>query len=91
MAKVKTYVIEGRTFECYVSPSCLTNYVSVSIWEIVRPKWKIFRSKYRDSYNFWVFDYDTIDIGVQETIRSYLKQEWKSNCVCTKWEEFERG
>lgn len=91
MTKVKTYVIEGRTFECYVSPSSLTNHVSVSIWEVVRPKWKIFRTKYRDSNDFWVFDYDTIDIGVQESIRSYLKREWKANCVCAKWEEFERG
>lgn len=90
MKKKKIYVIEGRTFECYVAPSCLTNHVSVNIWEVVRPKWKIFRTTYRDSYGFWVFDYDTIDIGVQDAIRSYLKQEWKASCVCAKWEAFER-
>lgn len=90
MKKVKTYVINGRTFECHVSPSCLTNHVSVNIWEVVRPKWKIFRTTYRDSQDFWVFDYKTIDMGVREAIYFYLKQEWKANCICTKWEEFER-
>lgn len=90
MKKKKIYVIEGRTFECYVSPSCLTNHVSVNIWEVVRPKWKIFRTTYRDSQDFWVFDYKTIDMGVREAIYFYLRQEWKANSVCAKWEEFER-
>ena len=91
MKKKKIYVIEGRTFECYVGPSCLPKHASVNIYEIVRPNWKIFRTAYRDSFDFWVFDYDTIDDGVVDAIRSYLKAEWKENAVCVKWKEFEEG
>ena len=89
--KKKQYIVEGRAFECYVGPSCLTNHVSVNIYEIVRLKWKIFRTAYRDSCDFWIFEYDTIDDGVVAAICSYLKAEWKENAVCAKWKEFEEG
>lgn len=86
----KTYIVDGREFICYVSPS-IVNHVEVSIWEVVRPRWKIFRSKYRDSYTFWIFDYKSIDEGVRDAIDTYLRHEWKDECVVAKWKEFGEG
>ena len=59
MVKAFNTVVEGREFECYVSPIGY-GMVSVSFYEVVNPTRKFFRTKWRDSGIFWIDDYDTI-------------------------------
>lgn len=51
---MKKVVVEkdSRTFECYANAiGCAM--CEVNIYEVVKPNWKIFRTKYRDSYSFF--------------------------------------
>ncbi len=76
---------EGRTFECRAySIGCAM--CEVSIYEVVRPNWKIFRTKYRDTYYFSVDDFDTIKEGVEIGVEQLLKEELHAKEVAKKWE-----
>lgn len=76
MAKAFNIVVEGREFECYVSPIGY-GMVSVSFYEVVYPTRKIFRTQWRDSGTFWIDDFDTIQKGVESCIRYYIKTHRK--------------
>ena len=84
----KIYKIDNRTFECYVNPDG-NSMVSVDIWEVVRPTWKFFRTKFYDSTYFWIDDYDSIEMGVLASLQYFLDKERKQNIRFAKWQEFE--
>ena len=84
----KNYTIGNRTFECYVSPEG-SDMASVTIWEVVRPTWKIFRTKYYNSKYFWIDDYDSIEMGVLASLQYFLDIEHEQNIRANKWKAFE--
>lgn len=85
----KIYTIDNRTFECYVASEG-DAWVSVTVWEVVRPTWKIFRTKYYDSKYFRIDNYDSIEMGVLDSLQYLLEVEDKQNQRIAKWKEFER-
>ena len=59
----------------------------VRIYEVIRPKWKIFRTKYRSYRLFRIKDFSTIREGVESRVNKYLHDEWKEQAIAAKWEE----
>ena len=86
----KIYTIGNRTFECYVNPEG-SAMVSVAVWEVVRPTWIIFRTKYYNSKCFWIDDYDSIEMGVLASLQYFLDNEYEENIRIAKWQKFERS
>ena len=82
-------VMNNRNFELEVEPELGGNMVSVLIYEVVRPKWKIFRCTYRCSKTFWVDEYETITEGVVNMVRKFLEEEALEKGIILKWKEFE--
>ena len=80
---------EGRTFECYLSSDCEGKFCVVSIHEIIRPRWRFFRTSYRDIRGFWVDEYDSIMQGVEKMIDYFLAYEKKEEERRIKWEMVE--
>lgn len=78
----------NRTFICYVSND-MRNHASVNIFEVVRPTWKIFRTKYRDTLGFWVSDFESIKQGVRTVVLTYIRHEEADRELFEKWKEFE--
>lgn len=77
---------EGLTFECYANPiGCAM--CEVNIWEVVRPKWKIFRTKYQDSLSFFIDDFDSIAEGIESCVSQFLKREELEEERMRKWKE----
>jgi hypothetical protein len=87
MAKPVIVKRDNRIFECHCAPECNGKVCGVLIYEIVRPKWKIFRTKYRSFKAFWIEDFSTIREGVESRVDKYLHDEWKEQAITTKWEE----
>lgn len=77
----------GRIFEVYCESYFNGRMCTVSIYEVVHPKSKIFRTKYRDTKSFWIEDYDTIKEGIFATIESYIKDEAEQDEINKKWGE----
>lgn len=84
----RIYTIGNRTFECYAGLDG-SAMVSVAFWEVVRPTWKIFRTKYYDSKCFWIDDYDSIEIGILASLQYLLDKEQEQNIRINKWKAFE--
>jgi hypothetical protein len=77
---------DGRTFECYANAiGCAM--CAVNIYEVVRPNWKIFRTKYRESYSFFVDDFDTIKKGIEHCVARLFKREQIEEERAKKWAE----
>jgi hypothetical protein len=81
--------IKNRTFEMHVSPEGI-GMVSVTVWEVVRPTWKIFRSRYVDSGYFWIDDYSNIRSGAIKVLAHILKEERVFEERAKKWKEFSK-
>ena len=81
--------IKNRTFEMHVSPDG-NAMASVIVWEVVRPTWKIFRSRYVGSACFWIDDYSNIRSGVIKTLARILKEERVFEERAKKWKEFSK-
>ena len=77
----------GREFEVYLSPEVSGKMCAVSIWEVVHPNRKIFRTKYRCYKSFWVSDFETIKEGIYAMINSYIIDEQEENLIEAKWSE----
>ena len=89
--KAKSYehrniIFGGREFEVYLSSEFSGRMCAVSIYEVVRPNWKIFRTKYRTFKTFWISDFETIKEGVYAMIDSYIIDEQESKLIQEKWE-----
>ena len=89
--KAKSYeyrniIFGGREFDVYLNSEFSGKMCTVSIYEVVRPNWKIFRTKYRAYKTFWISDFDTIKEGVYAMIDSYLIDEEEEKLIHEKWE-----
>lgn len=79
----------NRTFEAYVTPiGC--RMAEVSFYEVVRPSWKIFRTKFFPFHSATIFveDYDRIIEAVEKKLSEGLRIEAKDKEVQDKWQEF---
>lgn len=90
--KVKEYehrniIFGGREFEVYLSSEFSGRMCAVSIYEVVRPNWKIFRTNLPTYKSFWISDYATIKEGVYAMLESYLADEAEDKEICDKWKE----
>ena len=83
----RNVIFGGREFEVYLESQYSGSMCVVTIGEVVRPKWKIFRTKYRDTRSFWIGDYETIKQGMYATIDSYIKEEEEYAKRMAKWNE----
>jgi hypothetical protein len=87
----RNVIFGGREFEVYLESQYGASMCVVTIWEVVRPKWKIFRTKYRDTRSFWISDYETIKQGIYAMIDSYIKDEEEAERISNKWKELDNG
>lgn len=76
---------EHRLFECHYSSEFSGRMCAVSIYEIVRPTWKIFKSAYRKYITFWVDDYETVKKGIVAMVEGYLDDEKENEKIREKW------
>lgn len=83
-------VLDNRNFEIEVTPELNYGMVNVAIYEVVRPKWKIFRCTYHGYKTFWVTEYDTITEGVVSMVQKFLREEALEKGIMLKWEEFNK-
>lgn len=80
----------GREFEVYLSSEFSGRMCEVSVWEVVHPNRKFFRTKYRCYKTFWIDDYETIKEGIYAVINRYLHDEEEENLIEAKWKEVEK-
>lgn len=80
---------EGRTFECHLSSEFQGYMCVVSIYEVVRPSWRIFRTSYQGQKSFWIEDYETIMQGVEKMVDYLLASEKEEEERRAKWEATE--
>lgn len=92
MANTNIYIREGRTFEVTtVNVACFRNFMAETyVHEVIRPNWKIFRTRSIDSKTFFVDDYETILDGEIAMLERILQQEREEKERCQKWEEFDK-
>ena len=83
---------DNRTFEAHVNGLGL-GLAEVSFYEVVRPTWKIFRTKFFpfDSKSFFVDDYESILLAVQDCLRKCLADEAREKERTEKWKSFEKS
>lgn len=82
---------DNRTFEAYVNMS-YSNIVDVSFYEVIRPTWKIFRTKFFPFYSTWFYikDYNSIMDGVETCLTEGFHEEALEQSIENKWKEFEK-
>lgn len=88
MAMRKTYIINGREFECVVSPTFNT-CVEVKV-KTVR---EFLGRKCLQSFGFGSFNphqFGSIDKGVVSVIQKLINKEDKERIATNKWKEFEK-
>lgn len=83
---------ENRIFEAHVSNFGF-GLADVNFYEVVRPTWKIFRTSFFPfgSTYFWVEDYESVLLAVQDCLDECLAEEAHEKEVATKWENFEKA
>ncbi len=72
----KTMIFDGIQYDvCVTNP--FPNFVEVSFYKVVRPTWKIFRSKFFSTCDgcFFLDEYETIDEGVIHIYVKYKEEE----------------
>lgn len=79
----------GRTFEAYVS-SIGCGMAEVSFYEVVRPSWRIFRTKFFPfhSASFFVNDYESIIEAIECKLNNGFLIERADKATEDKWQEF---
>jgi hypothetical protein len=91
MAKAIFDTADGRTFEFDAYTEFGGAMVCYSIYEVVRPKWKIFRTRYCDDGAFWISEYPTIKEGLRTGLGYYLARERTDAENRKKFEDFEKS
>lgn len=81
----------GREFEVYLSSECSGRMCEVSVYEVVHPNRKFFRTKYRCYKTFWISDFETIKEGIYFIINDYLHDEEEENLIEAKWNEVQEN
>lgn len=77
----------GREFEVYLSSEFSGKMCEVSVWEVVHPNRKFFRTKHRCYKTFWISDFETIKEGIYAILNDYLHDEEEANLIEAKWKE----
>jgi hypothetical protein len=92
MIKTVTMAINNRDFEIYVSPpQYAATMVEITIWEVVRPTWKILRCRYFGSRTIWLADIQEQKIDLREGIRRAIVSELrKQEEIEERYAEFDR-
>ena len=85
----RNIIYGGREFEVYLSSEFRGRMCEVSVWEVVHPNRKIFRTKYRCYKTFWIDDFETIKEGIYSILDAYLREEEEENLIEAKWKEVE--
>ena len=92
MANKRTVTLKsGRTFELSANMDFHGAMICYSIDEVVRPSWKIFRTKYRDSGMFWLADFDSVEDGLLRQLAKYLDSEQYDLENLKKYQDFVNG
>jgi hypothetical protein len=88
--RTDTFEYHGRTFEVVTVMEAGFHgaMASAHIYEVVRPSWKFFRTRWLDTKSFWVDDFDTIAEGVETMLRRLLEKEYSDKETMKKWENF---
>ncbi len=83
---------DNRTFEAYVG-ECGCNIVGVSFYEVIRPSWKIFRTKFFPFHSSWFFleDFETIMAGIENCLTEGFHEEALEQSIENKWKDFENA
>ena len=86
-----TIAKNNRTFEAYVT-SIGCHIVEVSFYEVVRPSWKIFRTKFFPFYStcFFTDEFNTILGGVYDCLNTAFIKRQIDDDTSNKWKEFEK-
>lgn len=83
----KKYVVVGnREFYCWCEGAFSGKMCCVNIYEYYHRK--LFKNKYRAYKTFWVDDYDTIEEGMRDMVKAYIKEEEEENKLTAKWNKF---
>ena len=85
----RNIIYGGREFEVYLSSEFRGRMCEVSVWEVIRPNRKFFRTKYRYYKTFWISDFETIKEGIYAILNDYLHEEEEANLIEAKWKEVE--
>ena len=88
----QTHIVEcgGRTFETVTVMEAGFHgaMARVHIYEVVRPNWKFFRTRWIDTKNFWVSDFPTIADGVLRMVERVVEADLENAELRKKWDEF---
>lgn len=81
---------DNRVFDAYVE-SIGSDFAEVSFYEVVRPTWKIFRTKFLPfgSTSFSVANCDSIISIIPHCLDKCLAIEQKEKEIQAKWKELE--
>ena len=85
----RNVIFGGREFEVYLSSEFRGRMCEVSVWEVIHPNRKFFRTKYRCYKTFWISDFETIKEGIYAVLKDYLHEEEEANLIAAKWNEVE--
>lgn len=88
MAKA-VFTSNNRTFEITAHTDFNGAMIDYMIWEVVRPKWKIFRTRYFAGGSFWIEDFPTVREGLQHALDEFLAEEKRDQENKKKFEDFE--
>ena len=73
MLKVIKKIYDGKEFRLTVSTDLYQDIVSVSIDELTRPNWKIFRYSWRDRKYRWLHEFESVSDIIEDVMNDYLK------------------
>ena len=79
---------DGRTYELTATADFHGAMICYSINEVVRSKWRFFRTRYCEGGSFWTADYPTVREGLLAMLDKYLYEEWVLEGNRKKIEEF---
>ena len=90
MKRTDTIFCDGRTFEVVTVMEAGFGgaMAGAHIYEVVRPNWKFFRTRWIDTKNFWVSDFPTIADGVLRMVERVVEKEVADKELRQKWAEF---
>ena len=86
---IAKYLYNGREFRCTVSPVMGSyEWLEVSIEELVRPNWKFFRYRYRDTKSGFPSEYEISSKAVKTRIAKVIQQQDERNKAAKDFENF---
>lgn len=80
-----------RTFEIKIIPTvgfCGT-MADVSVREVIRPNWKLFRTRKIYCSSFWVYDYPDLEVAAKRMLDFALEKEEDEKALHKKWSDWE--